>query len=134
MFHGRILSLMPYHPGDFKYNKLYGMNNPKFQIFRGTNYQYYFRLKAGNGEIVLSSEGYTTKQSCQNGIASVKVNAPYDSRYDRRDSYNNYTFNLKAMNNEIIGRSQNYGSSYGREIGISSVKSNAPSAPTEDLT
>lgn len=73
------------------------MENPKFQIFRSSaNYQYYYRLKAGNGEIILSGEGYTTKQSCLDGIASVKVNAPFDSRYDRKDSYLNYTCELRV--------------------------------------
>lgn len=48
------------------------MDNPKFQIFKGKDDQFYFRLKAGNGEIICSSEGYTTKQSCQNGIEAVK--------------------------------------------------------------
>jgi len=110
------------------------MENPKFQIFRSSaNFQYYYRLRAGNGEIVLSGEGYVTKQSCLNGIASVKQNAPYDSRYERKDGYNNYTFNLKAANNEVIGRSENYSSSYTRENGISAVKRDAPGAPIEDL-
>jgi uncharacterized protein YegP (UPF0339 family) len=111
------------------------MENPKFQIFKSTyNYQYYFRLKARNGEIILSSEGYVNKQGCINGIASVKVNAPYDNRYERKDSYNNYTFNLKSANGEIIGRSENYTSRAARENGIDAVKRDAPGAPTEDLT
>lgn len=110
------------------------MGNPKFQIFRSSvNFQYYYRLRAGNGEIVLTGEGYVTKQGCLNGIASVKQNAPYDSRYERKDSYNNYTFNLKAANGEIIGRSENYTTGYARENGISSVKRDAPGAPIEDL-
>ncbi len=112
------------------------MNNPKFQIFKSSsNGQYYYRLRAKNGEIILSGEGYTTKQSCLNGVASVRTNAPYDSRYDRRTSLNGqYYFNLKAVNGEIIGTSEMYTSSYGRENGISAVKRDAPSASVEDLT
>ena len=111
------------------------MENPKFQIFKSqANLQYYYRLRAGNGEIILSGEGYTTKQNCLNGIASVKLNAPNDSRYEKKDSYNNYTFNLKALNGEIIGRSENYTSSWSREMGISAVKRDALGAPIEDLT
>lgn len=107
----------------------------KFQIYKSSNNsQYYFRLKAGNGETVLSSEGYTTKQSCENGITSVKANAPYDSRYERKDGYVNYTFNLKATNGEIIGRSENYTTSSGRDNGIEVVKRIAPNAIVEDLT
>lgn len=48
----------------------------KFQIFKGTNGQYYFRLKAENGETIAVSEGYTSKQGAQNGIAAVKRCAP----------------------------------------------------------
>lgn len=111
------------------------MENPKFTIYRSSaNYQYYYRLRARNGEIILSGEGYTTKQSCLNGIASVKENAPYDSRYERKDGFLNYTFNLKAANGEIIGRSENYTSSSARENGISAVKRDAPGAPIEDAT
>tara|TARA_A100000171_G_scaffold35638_3_gene34219 strand:- start:16095 stop:16433 length:339 start_codon:yes stop_codon:yes gene_type:complete len=112
------------------------MNNPKFQLFRSsTNAQYYFRLKASNGETVLASEGYVFKHSCQNGIASVKANAPYDSRYDRRTASNGqYYFVLKASNGEIIGTSEMYTTSSARENGIAAVKRDAPNAPTEDLT
>lgn len=44
----------------------------KFEIFKGKDTQFYFRLKASNGEIVCSSEAYTSKQSCQQGIAVIK--------------------------------------------------------------
>lgn len=47
----------------------------RYELFYSSN-QYWFRLFAANGEQILGSEGYTTKQSCQNGIASVKTNAP----------------------------------------------------------
>lgn len=111
------------------------MNNPKFSVFKSTlNNQYYYHLKSVNGEKILSGEGYITKQSCLNGIASVKANALYDNRYDRNDGFSNYTFNLKALNSEIIGRSENYATSANRENGISAVKRDAPNAPTEDLS
>ena len=111
------------------------MENPKFQLFKSpSNSQYYFRLLARNGEIILkASEGYTSKQNCVNAIASVKANAPYDQRYERRDSSGNYTFNLKAANGLILGNSENYTTSHGRENGIEAVKRDAPGAPTEDL-
>lgn len=48
----------------------------KFELFKGSNGNYYFRLKAANGQIIAASEGYTTKQSAQDGIASVKLVAP----------------------------------------------------------
>ena len=110
------------------------MNNPKFTIYKSTvNSQFYYRLRAANGEIILSGEGYTTKQSCQNGITSVKSNAPFDSRYDRKDGIPSYTFILKAANGEIIGRSETYTAKQGRENGIEAVKKDAPIAGIEDL-
>jgi uncharacterized protein len=101
----------------------------KFVIKTGSNGQYYFNLKADNGQTILTSEGYTTKASCQTGIDSVKANAKDDSKYDRKISSNNkYYFNLKASNGQIIGTSEMYESESGRENGIASVKSNAPGA------
>lgn len=110
------------------------MENPKFQVFKSTaNAQYFYRLRSRNGEIILNGEGYTSRQSCLAGIASVKVNAPHDSRYDRKGTYT-YSFNLKAANGEIIGRSETYTSVAGRENGIASVKGDAPDAPIEELS
>ena len=60
------------------------MRNPKLQINCGTDGQFYFNLRAANGEITLSSEGYTAKAGCQNGIKPVKENAPNDDRYGRK--------------------------------------------------
>ena len=48
---------------------------PKFQLYKDAAEQFRFRLIAANGEIILASEGYTTKQHCHTGIASVKTNA-----------------------------------------------------------
>ena len=52
------------------------MAKPKFEIFTDTSGQFRFRLKAPNGEIIATSEAYTTKAACQNGIESVQTNAP----------------------------------------------------------
>lgn len=112
------------------------MRNPKFEIFKDVKGEYRFRLKAKNGEIILrSSEGYTTKQNCQKGIASVKINAPFDSRYGRRTAVNGqYYFVLNAGNGQSLGISEMYNSKTGRDNGIEAVKRDAPDAPTEDLT
>lgn len=52
------------------------VTNPKFEIYVDQSEECRFRLKAKNGEIILSSEGYKTKASCLNGIESVRKNAP----------------------------------------------------------
>ncbi|MEG1589744.1 YegP family protein [Chryseobacterium sp.] len=107
----------------------------KFTISKRKNDEYQFNLKAGNGEIILTSEGYTTKANCQKGIESVRINSQDDTRYDRRVAVNEKEyFVLKARNGEIIGKSQYYSSKSSMEIGIESVKTNAPTAEIVDET
>jgi len=109
------------------------MENPKFVLFKDQGSEYRFRLQAKNGETILASEGYTTKQNCQNVIASVKVHSPNDSNYQRLTATNGqYYFTLRANNNEIIGVSEMYTTTAGRDNGIEAVKRDAPDAPTED--
>ncbi len=110
------------------------MENPKFTLFKGADVKFYFNLKAKNGERILQSEGYNTKQGCLMGIFSVKNNAPYDGRYDRKTTTNaQYYFVLKAENGQAIGVSEMYTSAQGRDNGIEAVKHDAPNAPIEDL-
>ena len=111
------------------------MRNPKFQIFVGTNNQFYFRLRAANGETILSSEGYISKKSCKNGISSVKTNAPLDQRYQRKTASNGqFYFTLTAANGEIIGTSEMYTSEAARDEGIEIVKKITPQAGVEDIS
>jgi len=49
---------------------------PKFEVYIGAGGKYRWRLKAPNGEIIATSEAYSTKAACMNGIQSVKTNAP----------------------------------------------------------
>ncbi|MGJ7030497.1 YegP family protein [Niabella hirudinis] len=101
----------------------------KFVVSKRTNGEFQFNLKAGNGQVILTSEGYTTRAACDNGIESVKKNAPDDSNYDRKTSSNEKPFfNLKAGNGQVIGKSELYESEAARENGIASVKKNAPEA------
>jgi uncharacterized protein len=101
----------------------------KFELKKSDNGKYRFNLKAGNGEIILSSESYESKSGAEHGIESVKKNAPDDTHYDRRSSSGGDPyFVLKAANGEVIGRSETYSSASAMENGINSVKSNAPGA------
>ena len=108
----------------------------RFKYWRSTvNNQYYFRFNASNGEQILASEGYTTKQACLNGIAAVKSRAPYDYAYSRIDNIGNFRFNMTGANYEIIARgSEGYAYRQGRENAIEVVKREAPTAPIDDLT
>jgi uncharacterized protein len=102
-----------------------------FEMYQGKNGDYYFRLKAGNHEPILQSEGYTTRAACENGIESVKKNSPNNDRYAKRDG-TSFSFSLKATNGQVIGQSESYTSVSGRDNGIESVKRNAPTAPIKD--
>ncbi|UNY97997.1 YegP family protein [Zhouia spongiae] len=105
-----------------------------FELFQSEkNDKFYFNLKAKNGQVILSSQGYESKSGANNGINSVKENAGDDSKYERKTASNGkFHFNLKAGNGQIIGSSQMYSSEAGMENGIESVKNNAPEAETED--
>lgn len=108
----------------------------KFEIFQSENNQkFYFRLKAKNGQIILSSQGYAGKAGAKNGIESVKKNCGNDDAYERKEAANGKLhFNLLAANKQIIGSSQMYASKQGLENGIESVKKTAPDAEVVDTT
>ena len=106
-----------------------------FELNKGSNGQFYFVLKAGNAEVILTSEHYTTRAAAENGIASVQKNSPDDARYECKiASDGRHFFNLKAANHQVIGSSQMYDSQEGRDKGIASVKVNGPSTNVKDKT
>jgi len=106
----------------------------KFVISKRKNGEFQFNLKADNGQVILSSEGYTAKVSCENGIESVRKNALADGHFEKKMSSNEkHYFNLKASNGQIIGTSEMYENASARDNGIDSVKKNAPAAKIEDL-
>ncbi len=102
----------------------------KFVIFSSEkNNKYYFNLKANNGQVILTSQGYASKSGCENGVNSVKKNCTDVNSYDRKIAKNEKLFfNLLATNKQIIGSSQMYASKSGMENGISSVSKNAEDA------
>ena len=107
----------------------------KFDLKQGESGQFMFNLKAGNGEVILTSELYKQKQSAITGIDSVKANAGDDTRYERKTAKNGQPFFvLTARNGEIIGNSEMYSSVSAMENGIQSVKTNGPVATVEDST
>jgi len=104
----------------------------KFVISVRKNGEYQFNLKSGNGEIILTSEGYKAKKSCLNGIESVRKNSQLEARFVLLAAKNGKLyFNLKAVNGQIIGTSEMYNEESGRKNGIASVKKNAPGAEIE---
>ena len=105
----------------------------KFEIYKDKAGE--FRLKASNGQIIIVSEGYTAKPGCNNGIESVKNNAPDDARYERKQTQSGkFMFNLKAANGQVIGTSEFYELASARDNGIESLKKEAPDANVDDTT
>ena len=107
----------------------------KFEIFVGTDKQYYFRLKAPNGEIIGWSEGYTQKHNAKNGTESVRTNSQVDSRFTIfLGNDDQYYFNLKSVSGAIILQSEGYKTRQGATNGEDSVSKYAPDATFIDLT
>ena len=105
-----------------------------FEIKKASNGEPMFNLKAGNHEIILTSQTYNSDASCMNGIESVRKNAPLDERYDRTTTPSGkFRFALKASNGQVIGTSENYESAGARDNGIESVMRNAPEATVKDI-
>ena len=106
----------------------------KFEVYKDKGGEFRFRLKAGNGQTILASEGYKRKPSCMNGIASVKKNCLDDKCFavDMTKS-GKHKFNLKAANHQVIGTSQSYDSEASCKSGIQSVRRNAPDAPIVEV-
>ena len=107
-----------------------------------------FDLKAGNGEVIATSEVYASEASCMNGIESVRNNCVggvedqtvegYEAvKHPKFEVYldkaGEYRFRLKARNGEIIAVSEGYKAKASCLNGIESVKKNAPDAPVEKI-
>lgn len=101
----------------------------KFELKVAKDGQFMFNLKAGNGQVILTSELYKTKAAAENGIESVRKNVANDARFERTENKNGEPyFKLKAGNGQEIGRSEYYSSATAMENGIKSVQTNAPDA------
>ena len=114
----------------------------KFIIRQAKDGSYMFNLKASNGEIIATSDMYSSLEKCKKGIASIQNNAPIANIEDStvegevevktnpkfemyRDKGGEFRFRLKAKNGSIIAKSQGYSSKTNCKNGIESVKKNA---------
>lgn len=106
-----------------------------YELSNSSDGQFRFVLKAGSGDILLTSELYKAKRAAENGIASVQENSPLDERYERKTASNGKVFfNLKAANHQVIGTSQMYATEALRESDITGVKADGPSGTVKDNT
>ena len=104
----------------------------KFELKTAKDGQYMFNLKAGNGQVILTSELYKTKAAAENGIESVKNNADNAARYDAKASDSGkFYFNLKAGNGQIIGTSPMFADAAARDAAIAETQKVAKEAATE---
>ena len=113
-------------------------------VIRTVNTGIKFDLKATNGQVILTSEVYTTKAACRNGVDSIMKNAPIANVEDQtvegfetvthpkfemyQDKAGEFRFRLKARNGEIIGVSEGYTTKANCVNGVESVKKNAAEA------
>ena len=114
-------------------------------VIRQTKTGTKFDLKAGNGEVIATSEVYASEAACKNGVESVKKNAPVAAVENQTvegyaaekhpkfevytDKAGEFRFRLKATNGQIIAVSEGYKAEASCLNGIESVKKNAPEAP-----
>ena len=74
----------------------------KFEIKTDKAGKFRFNLKAGNGQVILSSQGYPSKDGCENGIESVKKHSQDDGNFERNTAKDGSPFfNLKASNGQV---------------------------------
>ncbi len=121
----------------------------KFEIKKTKNGGFMFNLKAGNGEIIATSETYNTLDACKNGINSVATNAPVAAVEDQTvegyateknpkfeiylDKKGEFRFRLKAKNGQIIATGEGYKAKASCKNGIESIKKNAVDAKVVEV-
>ena len=117
-------------------------------VIRTVNSGIKFDLKATNGQVIATSEIYTSAAACRNGVESVRKNAPIANLENQteegfevmthpkfemyEDKAGEFRFRLKARNGEIIAVSEGYTAKAACLNGIESVKKNAPEAEIEE--
>ena len=102
----------------------------KFELKTIANGKFMFNLKAGNGEIILSSQQYKSRRNALKGIESVRKNAQFEIKTAANGEV---FFVLKAKNSQVIGKSETYPTEAVLKKGVASVKNNAPEAKLVEL-
>ncbi|MBO6011711.1 MAG: YegP family protein [Oscillospiraceae bacterium] len=114
-------------------------------VVKTTKSGFMFNLKASNGEVIATSEIYTTESACLNGVESVRKNSVDAKLEDQtvagfetvtnpkfevyKDKAGEFRFRLKARNGEIIAVGEGYKAKASCLNGIDSIRRNAPEAP-----
>ena len=108
---------------------------PHFELKRTESARFLFNLKAGNGEIILTSGLYDDKAAASKGIATVIASARSDAQFERKIATSKLPyFVLNSATGEFLAKSETYSSTSSMENGIKSVIKNAGEATLKDLT
>lgn len=106
----------------------------KFELYKDKAGKHRWRMKSGNGEIILASQGYKSKAGAQIGIASVKLNARDAKNFRVAQTRNKkHCFTLVARNGQVVGTSQTYAKEASCKAGVQSVKRSAAKAKIVDV-
>ena len=132
---GECININEYYGGLFVMGKF---------VIKTAKTGFMFNLKAGNGEVIATSEGYSAEGSCMKGIASVKKNSVVAAVEDQTvegfevqkhpkfevytDKAGEFRFRLKARNGEIIATGEGYKAKASCLNGVESIRKNAPDA------
>lgn len=105
----------------------------KFEITPRGDGEFQFNLKAENGQVIMTSEGYSSLFACRMGVESVRVHAADPANFDNKTARDGSAyFSLKAGNGQSIGKSELYASDAARDSGIRAVMEVAPGALVAD--
>jgi len=105
----------------------------KFEVFQSKkDKKHYFRLMNTKGDIVMKSQGYSTKRTCMNGIESVRKNCQVAERFDSQTAKNGKNFfNIVARNGQVVATSSRWDVKRTCTSNMTSVKKGAPKAKVE---
>jgi uncharacterized protein YegP (UPF0339 family) len=105
-----------------------------YELKKSASGKQMFNLKAGNHEVILTSELYESKEAALNGVESVRKNGLLEGSFEKKLSANNQPFFVvKAANGQIIGKSELYTTEQARDNGIASVRRNCASEKIVEL-
>lgn len=104
----------------------------KFIISEKNEGEFQFNFKNKNGDIILTSETYLSKDCCKNGIQCAKNNSIIEDRYEKKISASDqFHFHLKSGNGNIIGTSQIYPTKISMDSGINYMINRAEDSSVE---
>lgn len=105
----------------------------KFEVFQSTkDKKFFFRLRNNKGDIVMKSQGYSTKRTCMNGIESVRKNSQVAERFDAKVARNGKNFfNIVARNGQVVATSSRWDVKRSCSSNMTSVRKGAVKAKVE---